>query len=238
MNTNTTTGSELVQALEQVWAAIRERHPELPDVVIITGSGFQGGASKWGHYGHQMWLNGRFIVDSDGNAERDRKPELFIAGERLGVGAAETVQTMLHEAVHALAAIRGVKDTSRQNRYHNKKFLEISHEVGLNYLEDKPDTTIGYSAVVLTDGTREEYAEVIDHLSEAIQLTMELPGWFVFTGGVGPLTRRGKATSPKRATGMLKAECECGRIIRVARTTFDLAGIECRECETLFEIHG
>jgi hypothetical protein len=28
---------------------------------------------------------------------------------------------MLHEAVHALAHVRGVKDTSRGGKYHNKR---------------------------------------------------------------------------------------------------------------------
>jgi hypothetical protein len=30
-------------------------------------------------------------------------------------------QTILHEAVHALAHVRGVKDTSRGGKYHNKR---------------------------------------------------------------------------------------------------------------------
>jgi hypothetical protein len=42
-----------------------------------------------------------------------RKPELFVAGECLAEGPRQTLQTMLHEAVHALAHVRGVNDTSR-----------------------------------------------------------------------------------------------------------------------------
>ena len=34
---------------------------------------------------------------------------------------ADVLDTLLHEAAHALAAARGIKDTSRQGRYHNKK---------------------------------------------------------------------------------------------------------------------
>jgi hypothetical protein len=42
-----------------------------------------------------------------------RKPELFVAGAGLAEGPRQTLQTILHEAVHALAHVRGVKDTSR-----------------------------------------------------------------------------------------------------------------------------
>jgi hypothetical protein len=30
-------GSQIITALEQAWAAIRDQHPEIPDVVIVTG---------------------------------------------------------------------------------------------------------------------------------------------------------------------------------------------------------
>jgi hypothetical protein len=38
--------------------------------------------------------------------------ELFVSGERLAEGPRQTLQTMLHKAVHGLAHARGVKDTS------------------------------------------------------------------------------------------------------------------------------
>jgi hypothetical protein len=50
-----------------------------------------------------------------------RRPELFIAGECLAEGPRQTLQTMLYEAVHALAHARGVNDTSRGGKYHNKR---------------------------------------------------------------------------------------------------------------------
>ena len=39
---------------------------------------------------------------------------------------------MLHEAAHALATRRGIKDTSAAgNRYHNKRFVALAAELGL-----------------------------------------------------------------------------------------------------------
>ena len=39
-----TTGSGLIAALEQTWADIRRRTPELPEVVVVTGTGLSSGA--------------------------------------------------------------------------------------------------------------------------------------------------------------------------------------------------
>ena len=38
---------------------------------------------------------------------------------------------MLHEGAHALAVVRGVRDTSAEgNRYHNKRFVALAIEMG------------------------------------------------------------------------------------------------------------
>lgn len=249
--TRTETGSQLIAALENVWSAIRKRHPEVPDVVIITGSSFKTGRPVWGHYGHDFWTNGRFVVDSEGTVEREHKPELFVAGERLAVGATETVQTMLHEAAHGLAAARGIKDCSRQGRYHNGRFRELAVELGLEYKPERPDETIGFSAVTITDETRKAYADVIRELTEAIALTVEMPGWLAALlgtssgngqagqGGDGGHHAPRRPRDPNRkSTGLPKAVCGCEtpRIIRVARATFELAAITCGECEQPFEL--
>jgi hypothetical protein len=81
--------------------------------------------AKWGHFGADHWVEGRPTEEGQGAAldfsVARRKPELFIAGECLAEGPRQTLQTMLHEAVHALAHVRGVKDTSRGGKYHNKR---------------------------------------------------------------------------------------------------------------------
>lgn len=238
------TGSAVVRALESVWSKIRERHPELPEVVIITGSGLNLAGLKWGHFWDDAWTNGRFRVSTDGVVERDRKPEVFVSGERLGVGAVETVQTMLHEAAHALGAIRRAKTTSRQNRYHNGRFLEIAREVGLDYPHGSPDKVLGYSAVEITDAARETYADVIAELQEAITVTMELPGWIkaaVTTGGGrdggdgmvgGP--RRRRTAEPSRNNVKATCACEPARIIRLSQAVLDGAAITCGACDAPF----
>jgi hypothetical protein len=92
--------------------------------------------AKWGHFGADHWVQGRPTEEGQGAAldlsVARRKPELFVSGECLAEGPRQTLQTMLHEAVHALAHVRGVKDTSRGGKYHNKReFVALAGELGL-----------------------------------------------------------------------------------------------------------
>ncbi len=67
-----------------------------------------------------------------GGQDQPRAPELFVAGELLAAGGRAVVEVMLHEAAHALATKRGIKDTSAAgNRYHNKRFVAPAAELGL-----------------------------------------------------------------------------------------------------------
>jgi hypothetical protein len=43
----------------------------------------------------------------------------------LARGAREVLATELHEAAHGLAAARGIRDTSRQSRYHNARYRRL-----------------------------------------------------------------------------------------------------------------
>ena len=122
-------GSRIIAALEHAWAAIQDSHPDVPDVVIVTGAGSNQkgtpeGYQLRGHHWPERWVLG--------GQDQPRAPELFIAGELLAAGGRAVVEVMLHEAAHALAARRGIKDTSAAgNRYHNKRFVALAAELGL-----------------------------------------------------------------------------------------------------------
>ena len=143
-------GSRIITALERAWAAIQDRHPDVPGVVIMTGAGSNqkgtprdiGYAATTGPNGGPRQQNG------------PRAPELFIAGELLSAGGRAVLEVMLHEAAHALAAQRGIKDTSAAgNRYHNKRFAALAAELGLRG-PDTPEKVTGWSGCTLTDETR------------------------------------------------------------------------------------
>ena len=171
-------GSRTIAALERAWAAIQDQHPDVPDVVIVTGAGAnQKGTPEGyrlrGHHWPQRWvLQGQ---------DEQRAPELFTAGELLSAGGRAVLEVMLHEAAHALATRRGIKDTSAAgNRYHNKRFVALAVELGLRG-PDSPDKVTGWSSCTLTDETAGSYTEV----TAAID-TARLPFLIDLTTPAGP----------------------------------------------------
>jgi hypothetical protein len=228
------TGSSLIAALEHTWAAIRQHHPDLPEVVFITGTGLKHAAvsnidAKWGHFGAQRWVAGHPQAtpetDHDATVEikPDRKPELFVAGECFAEGATHTLLTILHEATHALAHARGVKDTSRQGKYHNRRFLELAGELDLAWPTGaKTHPVRGFSEVQLTDQARTMYAETIGELDAAITLHLET---FRRLAGGGQTFTRAK----------LVCACYPERSIRVSPKQAARGPILCGVCGAEFQ---
>ena len=75
----------------------------------------------------------------------------MISGEGLGRTPRDVLGTLLHEAAHALAAVCGIKDTSRQGRYHNTKYKMLAEELGLTVAFEP---TIGWSITSVPDSHR------------------------------------------------------------------------------------
>ena len=143
----TSLGSGTVAALESAYADIRSLHPELPaDVVFRLGSGAVGrrGSLVLGSVTvHANWQEDR-KTSSRATSAPTRFRELFISGELLAGHPVRLMQTLIHESVHLLAIERGISDTSRQHRYHSKKFRTLAEELGLEwthlaYQEEKDD---------------------------------------------------------------------------------------------------
>jgi hypothetical protein len=199
----------VVDALEQAWAAIRTRHPELPAVVIIIASGSPTKANQpmtWGHFMTGRWQHGT-----------NRHAEVMVSGEGLKRPAPEVFTTLLHEAAHGLADARGIKDTSRQGRWHNKQFATLAAELGMTTTKDDK---LGFSPCQLTEITAARYRAPIDTLAQALTL------W-----------RHPEVIEVKERTtnnNGVSAECECPRKIRIARTVLDEGLIACCVCRSAF----
>lgn len=226
------TGSTVVSLLEKVWARIRADHPELPEVVIITGSGLVG-ASKWGHFRAEGWKV------KDGAA--GQKHELFLAGEALAKGARQVLQTMLHEAAHTLAKVRGQQDTSRQGRWHNATFRKTAEEMGLEHKGAKSHPAHGFSFVTLTTATADRYADLLTDLDAEIRLVCHLPLWMGGDTdeeeGGEKITGKPKGEGDDKAkSGPLKATCLCDEpvIVRISQKVMDMAVVRCDDCKALF----
>ena len=206
---------QLVGAITAAWRAIQHHHPEVPDVVLTIGSGTLGKRSSATLMGH--FAAGRWQLTGSKDDAAEGLHELFVSGEGLRRDPPAVLGTLLHEAVHALAAARGINDTSRQGRYHNKRFAKLAEELGLEVTED---TSRGWSSTTPTPNTRERYADELRQLEAAMSVYRVGEQ----TGGAGK----------SKSKNLLVAECECPRKIRVARATLDLAPITCGECGQQF----
>lgn len=231
------TGSAVVALLEKVWARIRESHPELPEVVIVTGAGLASD-NKWGHFRANGWK-----LQAEGAATSENMHEMFMAGETLAKGSYQVLQTMLHEGAHTLARVRDLKDTSRQGRWHNQTFKKLAEEMGLRHPAATADKTHGYSFVKLAAETKDRYQDLLDELDREINLVVKLPVWM---GGEadqdGESDGGDKVTKPPRTegaaqSGPLKATCQCDEpiIIRLSRKVLDMGVVRCDVCNELFE---
>jgi DnaJ domain len=198
--------SRVLAVLEETWQAIRARHPQIPPVVIIIASGTTGRDAKWGHFDPQRWA-----VPTTGTLA-----EILISGEGLRRHPRDVLGTLLHEAAHALAAARGIKDTSRQHRYHNRHYKALAEELGLAVDHDQ---RLGWSLTTVPDHTADAYARWLVKLHVAMTLWRHDE----FTTGTG-------TGSGSRTSNLIAAACPCGRSIRIAASTLAAAPVTCGAC--------
>jgi hypothetical protein len=199
--------SRILKVLEDTWLEIRRWHPDIPPAVIIIASGTDGKHPRWGHHAPGRW-----------NVAGQHYAEVMISGEGLHRTPEKVLGTLLHEAAHALAHARGIKDTSRQGRYHNKHFKTHAEQIGLAVEHDQ---RTGWSASTITDVTKIAYARQLRDLTDAMTL------WRHGETTTGPATRRN--------TNLIAAICPCGRSIRVAASTLAEAPITCQACGQDFQ---
>ena len=208
----------MVAALENAWSAIRARHPELPEVVIVlgAGSGDRGGL-RLGHFAAMRWSSTTETPDGTG-AVGEQLAEVFVGGEGLARGPVDVLGTLLHEAGHALAHVRGIQDTSRQGRWHNARFKAVAEEIGISV---EKDPRLGWSPTTVPDTTRDAYTGVIAQLGQALRMRRASEG----AGGI---------EKPKKP-GPPACVCGCGRRIRVAVSVREAGPIVCGVCEQEFQ---
>jgi hypothetical protein len=68
---------------------------------------------------------------------------VLVSGEGLQRGPVDVLGTLLHEAAHGLAYARKVSDTSRQGRYHNRRYATLAGELGLEVGPPPADWLVG-----------------------------------------------------------------------------------------------
>ncbi|MFI1869680.1 hypothetical protein [Streptomyces jumonjinensis] len=235
-------GTRLISALEKCWTEIQKHHPAVPPVVFITGTGVprrqvekpatSTDAPARRHYvtrGHH-WADRWVVADQEG-----RLAELFVAGETIRDGGEAILQTELHEAAHALAHVRGIRDTSPGDpRWHRKEFAQLAREVGLEPPR-RSSRPLGFSNCTLPEKTRKKYASVIRRLDAAA-----LPGLRGHDQDAAADDPANTPEPPPRSNNgkRYKVSCECDppRGFPVTLKVLDEGPILCGICETEFTL--
>jgi hypothetical protein len=129
-------------------------------IVVASGSDPRSRRLNLGHFAAGRWQ----LTSSD---QPTGRAEVLVSGEGLQRGPVDVLGTLLHEAAHGLTYARKVSDTSRQGRYHNRRYASLARELGLEVAHLHP---IGWSATSVPEPTAARYAQVLAELGAALVL--------------------------------------------------------------------
>lgn len=215
-------GSIITATLGEAWRGIQRRHREVPEAIVIVGPGDCGKLRKWGHFAPGRWKR-RAGMTAETKVEQVH--EVLLAGESLERDPADTLGTLIHEAAHALAAARGIKDTSRGGRYHNGRYRKLAEELGLDV---QKAGRIGWSATTMRPETIAAYEAEIEALRVAQEQTRQAR------------RRWADETDEKPRKGRTTWACGCkgedARAFAMSRKAMGDAPIVCSRCEEEFAL--
>lgn len=203
-----TSPGPLLQALDVAWTHIREHVPGLPPArITITPT------PPPAKHDQIRWVR-----------EDETVTGLVVSADTLRSGAESVLEYILHEAAHVLCWTRGVRDTTSRGVYHTGKFLDAAKEVGLSWPSQKDrDDHRGYSAVVVSPGTLERYADDVAALESAIPLVLP------------HLTIPDSPSRPRPANRLyLLCACDEPRRIQISPTVAARGPVICGVCEKPF----
>jgi hypothetical protein len=227
---------------DTVVEAARRRQDELPGLVETLQDDVvlaMGGTSRpaYGWFAEGAWRFGdRQVHEVFLNA--DRRP-----GHPAATPAEDVLVTLLHEACHVWAQLTGVKDTSRDGRYHNRRFAEIALTIGLA-VEKHP--VIGHQTPGLSSWARTDYSDLLGELECGLVLARE-PELPELVGAepdtddeTGDDDVSGTSGTTAPPTKYVFASCQCRDArrhlvtIRVAKGSWRPGVIRCGECQAPF----
>lgn len=164
----------------------------------------KGRKNALGWYWSGRWVNGT-----------GRPAELNMSAEDLKRPADQVLETLVHEMVHQAADEAGIKDTSRNGAYHNKKFRELAEAAGLCVPAD-PDKRHGFAFTTLgPEGTRARVQ--VESIRSKVEPVLVLA--------------RAIVTGKKSKGKMLLFVCGCGFKIRCGRAELSA---RCNACDSDF----
>ena len=185
----------------------------LPEVVITI----QSSQKSYGHI-----TVGEIWKDS-----WDSYHEINLSAEYLNRPVENIISTLVHEMCHLYAMENNIKDTSNNNRYHNKKFKEIAEkrDLKISYHE-----SIGWSVTEPTEKLIETIKEY--YLDSPIEyVRMGAYDWTDGDNGADGDNGNGltgtNGKKPKKKSSTRKYICpKCGNSVRATKDV----NIACLDC--------
>lgn len=230
-------GSTMAKALELAWMEVRMEHPKLPETIFVLGRATSAKiTSRVADYGDSK--ANAWILHNQGEHEGAIEEEIglyeiFVGGEALAQGVEQVFALMLREAAIMLGGMSDVSLLSRQNRYHNKDFVEYARKVGLvARLSDSGD---GYSEISLMDEAKLRYEDALTRLE------VELVAYRVPEEASAPRQPKPNA-SPNMEHNFNKAQwgvcdCEVSRVVIASNKLLVDGKVKCSDCDRPFRLH-
>ena len=222
---------DLITALAGIWTEIRRLHTDVPGAVILPAPAPKGRSNVLGHFAALRWQP----RDQEGVLIH----EVVVVAEHLNRSPEDVLETLLHEAAHAMNFARSIKDCSA-SQYHNRKFKDAAEALGLVVSQL---AHYGFAHTKLGEGTAQRYKAPTERLTEVLVHRRAFwrrvppppkgpPGVSTPTGPDGP------TKGPARTTRNRKATCKCGYIIRASRKVLSSTTIRCESCGEAFIEEG
>ena len=141
---------EAVKTLEDLFNKFNAHlfNSEIETPVITISPDTTSGAYGWCTT-HKVW-----------KSSEEEYYEINICSEHLNRPFNEVCGTLIHEMVHLHNIKNGIRDTSANGRYHNKKFKETAEAHGLVI---EKDSKYGWTITKLHDDTAAWIKENIEH---------------------------------------------------------------------------
>lgn len=191
----------ILDVLGALWQAIQQQHDQVPDTLFTWATGGRRGRTSGVPHLHGGDWSGELTITDQHAAEPGKLAD-----------------AVLHEAVHALAAARGIADTSNNGKYHNHRYAKLAEELGLETTEHAEHARWGWSETTPTEATLAHYEAEIGALRAAAE--RYIPD--------------GQPTPTGRGRNNVVAVCGCAgtsaRPIRIAPTKLGLGPITCGIC--------
>lgn len=178
-------------ALDVALSAIKKNNKDVPSALAVIIAEKKG---AHGTFTADSWQ------DNAGEHEGSARHEIKLNPVSFALGAEQVLTTLIHECGHALAHATGVKDTSRQGRFHNAKFRDIATQMGLVTEDDK---SIGTRTPSMMDSTKATYAKELEVIASALT------------------TFRKPTVKLKAPKTTVRVSCSCGNPVTVPIKWFD-----------------